>query len=176
MICEELVKCHAVYTAHTPQVHTGGLAMISEAEALAKYPGSVSYKNGDSAELNAEILALVLSGVKTVSCDAVAGFEQRGEEKPAPGRIDIALDWGGVPVAAVKTVAVDLIPFDEMSEDLVADQGEFRDLAHWRLGYETYLARAGVFDPQVVMLVERFEVVEVFRAWVSKAQPRRPMF
>lgn len=136
--------------------------MISLAEALGRYPGAVSFKYGDSSALNAEILALVLSGKKTVTCDAVAGFEQRGEAKPAVGRVDVALDWNGVPVAAVKTVAVNLLSFDEMTESMVADQGEFRDLAHWRAGYEAYLTRAGVFAPDVMMLVERFEVVEVF--------------
>ncbi len=136
--------------------------MMSEREALARHPDAVSFKYGDSGKLNAEILALVVTGAKTVTCDAVAGFEQRGEEKPVAGRVDVALDWDGVPVAAVKTVAVDLIRFDKMSEDMVADQGEFRDLAHWRSGYEAYLRRAGVFAPDVVMLVERFEVVEVF--------------
>jgi len=136
--------------------------MISEKEALARYPGAASFKYGDSSKLNAEILALVLAGTKTVTCDAVAGFEQRGEETPTVGRTDVALDWDGRPVAAVRTVAVDLIPFDQMSEDMVADQGEFRDLAHWRNGYEAYLTRAEVFTPDVVMLVERFEVVERF--------------
>ena len=136
--------------------------MVTQAEALARYPGAVSFKFGDGPKLNGEILDLVLSGKKTVTCDAVANFEQRGEAKPQPGRVDIALDWEGRPVAAVRTVAVELIPFDQMREDLVQDQAEFRDLAHWRAGYRAYLTRAQLFEPDVVMLVERFEVVERF--------------
>jgi uncharacterized protein YhfF len=135
---------------------------MTEAEALALYSGSVSFKFGDSAALNAEILALVLSGMKTVTCDALVNFEARGEPVPVVGRVDIALNWAGRPVAAVRTVEVLHVPFDQMSEGLVTDQGEFRDLADWRRGYEAYLTRAGVFAPDVVMLVERFEVVEVF--------------
>ncbi len=136
--------------------------MISQEDALAKYPGAVSFKFGDTPELNAEILELVLAGAKTVTCDAVASFEARGEEKPLAGRVDVALNWNGQAVAAVKTVAVDVIPFDQVNEDMVVDQGEFRDLAHWRKGYEAYLTRAGLFAPDVAMLVERFEVVERF--------------
>lgn len=135
---------------------------MCEKEAMAKYPGGVSFRYGDSAKLNAEILELVLTGKKTVTCGAVAGFEQDGEEKPVVGRIDIALNWEGAAVAAVRTVAVDVIAFDQMTEALVAPQGEFRDLAHWRAGYEAYLTRAGLFAPDVAMLVERFEVVERF--------------
>jgi uncharacterized protein YhfF len=89
-------------------------------------------------------------------------FEARGEPVPVVGRVDIALNWAGRPVAALRTVEVLHVPFDQMSEGLVTDQGEFRDLADWRRGYEAYLTRAGVFAPDVVMLVERFEVVEVF--------------
>lgn len=135
---------------------------VQAEQALAKYPGATPFKYGDSARLNAEILALVVSGAKTVSCDAVAGYAQRGEPQPVPGRVDVALDWDGNAVAAVRTLAVDVVPFDQMTEDRVADQGEFRDLAHWRAGYEAYLTRAGMFDRQVAMVVERFEVVEVF--------------
>jgi uncharacterized protein YhfF len=131
-------------------------------DALARYPGAQSYAFGDSATLNAEVLALVREGRKTVTCEALAAFEERGESLPQPGRIDIATDWSGRPVMALRTLTVQHLPFDEMTEDLVADQGEFRDLAEWRQGYQAYLTRSGYFAPDVMMLVERFEVVEVF--------------
>lgn len=149
---------HPPYTFDAPERRK----MLTEQEAIGRYPGAVSFKYGDSAALNAEVLALVLSGKKTVTCGAVAGFERDGEEKPVVGRVDIALDWDGNPVAAVRTVAVEVIPFDKMPEALIAPQGEFRDLAHWRAGYEAYLTRAGLFAPDVAILVETFEVVERF--------------
>jgi uncharacterized protein YhfF len=136
--------------------------MITEKEALARYPGAIAFKYGDGAALNAEILDLVKAGKKTVTCGALAGFEAANEPMPEVGRVDIALDWDGRAVMAIRTVAVDLIPFDQMPEGLVADQGEFRDLNHWRKGYTAFLTRAGLFEPDVMMLVERFEVVEVF--------------
>lgn len=136
--------------------------MINLQQALERYPGSISFKYGDSAALNAEILALVRHRQKTVTCDALAGFEARGEALPSVGRTDIALDWAGKPALAVRTVEVSYVPFDQMPKGLVADQGEFRDLAHWRLGYQSYLTRAGLFRNDVMMLVERFEVVEDF--------------
>ena len=136
--------------------------MISVPDALARFPGSSTFTFGDSHELNVKILRLVSNGFKTVSCDAVANFEQRGERMPEPGRVDIALHNNGLPVLAIRTVAVDLMRFDEMTEDLIADQGEFRDLAHWREGYEAYLTRAGVFAPDAMMVVERFEVADRF--------------
>lgn len=135
---------------------------MTEAEALARYPDAVSFKYGDSAALNAEILSLVRTGRKTVSCDALAAFEARGETLPKLGRVDIALNWSGVPVLAVRTVAVDYVPFDQVTEAMIPDQAEFRDLAHWRVGYQAYLSRSGHFAPDAMMLMERFEVVEDF--------------
>ncbi|MEQ6248361.1 ASCH domain-containing protein [Sulfitobacter sp. HNIBRBA3233] len=134
------------------------------ADAQARYPGSIGFRYGDSPTLNAEILALVRAGDKTVTCDAVASFEARGEPLPEAGRIDIATDWDGAPQLALRKLEVMRIPFDGMTEDLVRPQGEFRDLAQWRAGYEAYLTRAGAFAPDVPLLVERFEVVEDFAA------------
>ena len=131
-----------------------------EEAVAARYPGAVRFTFGDSAALNAEILALVRAGRKTVTCGELAAFEARGEPLTEPGRVDVALDWAGRPALALRTVAVEQIPFDQMTEDRVADQGEFRDLAHWRAGYEAYLRRAGHFAPDALMVVERFEVVQ----------------
>ena len=129
-------------------------------QALAKYPNAYPYPCGDSEQLNAEILAFMRSGVKTATCDAWAIYEDGTEDLPVIGRIDIALDWAGAPALATRTLSVDRIGFDLMDETRVAAQGEFRDLAHWRLGYEAYLTRTGRFSPNVDMLFERFEIVE----------------
>ena len=130
--------------------------------ARAKHEGAFAYLVGDSAALNAEILALKRSGVKTDTCDARAIDVDGTENLPVVGRMDIALDWEGRLALAARTLAVERIAFDQMDEVRVAQQGEFRDLAHWRLGYEAYLTRAGRFAPDVDMMFERFEIVEDF--------------
>ena len=130
--------------------------------ARACHPGARTFRFGDGPALNAEILALVRSGAKTESCDAAAAFARRGEPLPSPGRTDIALTGDGAPACAIRTIAVDRMPFDAMTEDRVAAQGEFRDLAHWRAGYTAYLRRAGLFAPDLEMVVETFELVETF--------------
>ena len=113
--------------------------MVTLAAAFAKCEGAFAYPVGDSAALNAEILALMRSGVKTGTCDAWAVYVDGTEELPVVGRVDIALDWEGRPALATRTLAVERITFDKMDEVRVAQQGEFRDLAHWSLGYEAYL-------------------------------------
>ena len=131
-------------------------------DALARHPGAVAFRFGDGPALNAEELALVLAGKKTVTCDALAGFAARGEAVPEAGRIDIACDWDWRPVCAIETVEVRVMPFEAMDEDMVPDQGEFADLADWRRGYRAYLERSVGFRPGIEMVVERFRVVEVF--------------
>lgn len=132
--------------------------------ALARHAGAVAFRFGDGPALNAEVLSLVIEGRKTVTCDAVAGFEARGEPLPEVGRVDIACDWSWRPVCAIRTVAVSIMAFDEMTDELVADQGEFADLDDWRQGYRAFLQRTVGFAPGIMMLVERFCVVEAF-AW-----------
>ena len=135
---------------------------MTMADTLARYPGASSFRFGDSRVLNAQILDVVRQGRKSVTCDAVANFARRGDPLPEPGRIDIALDWDGAPVLAIRTESVARMRLDAMTEDLVAAQGEFRDLDDWRAGYRAYLARAGLFTPDVELLVETFTCVEVF--------------
>ncbi len=130
-------------------------------EALARYPGAATFRPGDSAELNAEILFLVRSGRKTMTCDAWSAFGA-DEPLPEPGRIDIALDWSGRPAYAVETLRVEKIRFCDMTEDRIPAQGEFRDLPHWQEGYRAYLDRAGRFSPDIPMMVETFRLVEDF--------------
>ena len=94
--------------------------MVTLAAALAKYEGAFAYPVGDSAALNAEILALMRSGVKTGTCDAWAIYVDGTEELPVVGRVDIALDWEGRPALATRTLAVERIAFDKMDEVRVA--------------------------------------------------------
>lgn len=131
-------------------------------EALGRYPGAVAFKYGDSAALNAEIIQLVRAGRKTVTCDAWLAFAARNESLPKVGRTDIALDWAGAPQLAVRTVAVEKVAFCDVDAARIPPQGEFRDLDHWRAGYEAYLRRAGIFREDVDILLETFEVVEDF--------------
>ncbi|MEE4189655.1 MAG: ASCH domain-containing protein [Roseobacter sp.] len=130
-------------------------------EALRmRYRGAVTYTSGDSAALNAEILALMRQGRKTATCAAWETFGPDGETLPEPGRVDIALRWGGKPALAVRTLRVERVRFCDMDAAMIPPQGEFRDLAHWRAGYQAYFTRMGLFHPEMDLMVETFEVVE----------------
>ena len=138
------------------------MPVIPVSTALQRYPGARPFKFGDSNEINGPVIQLVRSGRKTVTCDAVDNFKKRGQPIPVADDISIALWNHGLPSVALRTVSVGLLPFDEMTEDLIRPQGEFSSLEDWQDSFEEYLTRAGVFTPNVLMVVETFEVIELF--------------
>ena len=136
--------------------------MISIPDALARFPGSSTFVFSETHDENVKLLRLVASGFKTVSCEAAAGFEQRGETPPAVGRVDVALHNNGLPVLAIRTVEVSEMRYDEMTEELVMDQGEFKNLYHWQETFKERMTAQGLFADDAVMLLERFEVADRF--------------
>jgi uncharacterized protein YhfF len=123
-------------------------------------PEAETFRFGDSARLCADILALVRAGKKTATCEAMRAYTQEGDALPVVGRRDVALNWDGTPALMLETVEVTTRRFDEMDEEFVAAQGEFRDLAHWREGYRAYFTRNGGFSEDMDLMCERFRVVE----------------
>lgn len=133
--------------------------MVTLQELVDQNPDSETFRFGDSKKLCEEILALVRSGKKTATCEALRVYGKGGDEMPAVGRRDIALEWDGRPAVMLETVEVSTRKFREMDAEFVAAQGEFRDLAHWREGYKAYFQRNGGFDDKMELMCERFRVV-----------------
>ncbi len=131
-------------------------------ELQKTYPGAVGFTLGDSRELNAELIALIRSGVKTATCGAARDFEEDDEDLPVEGRCDIALDWDGVPQLLVETVVVTRRRFCDVTEDFAVAEGE-GTYDDWRRGHEAYFGRNGGFDPEMELICERFRVVEDLR-------------
>ncbi len=77
---------------------------------------------GDSPRLCAELLALVRSGRKTATCEALRVFEAEPEAMPQVGRRDIALNWDGTPALEIETTEVTLCRFDEVTVWLRGNQ------------------------------------------------------
>jgi len=123
---------------------------------------------GDSPELADELLTLVLDGVKTGTAAAVWEYEAADEPLPRKGDLSIVLDGAGEPRVLIRTTQVETVPFDAVSAEHAAAEGEGdRSLEDWRAGHERYwrrtLAQIGrEFDPSMPVVCERFKVL--FRA------------
>ena len=134
--------------------------MAELAEILAKYPGAEAFKYGEGPGLSARRLALVAEGQKTATCGALRDFEA-GEAMPEAGRRDVALHWDGRPAIVIETVSVQQMRYCDVPEAFALAEGENEDLAGWRADHRAYFARNGGFDPEMMLVCERFRVVEV---------------
>ena len=81
-----------------------------------KYMGAFAYPVGDSEASNAQILALMGSRVKTGVCDSWSIYEDQTEDLRVVGSVDIALNWGGAPAIAIRTLSVERIVFGQPSK------------------------------------------------------------
>ena len=124
------------------------------------YPGAGTFKFGDSAGMCDRLNALVRSGQKTASCDALANYQTEPEAMPKLGRCDIATDWDGVPALVIRTVRLEQMRFCDVSQEVAISEGENSNLAGWQEDHNAFFERNGGFDPMMMLLFESFEIVE----------------
>lgn len=131
-------------------------------EVLARYPGAVTFKFGDSSQLCADLIELVRAGVKTATCGALRDFGEGGEAPPVVGRQDIVLNWDGTPALVVETLDVSTRRFCDMDEDFALAEGENDTIEGWVRDHRAYFERNGGWEPEMMLICERFRMVEDF--------------
>ncbi|WBU65323.1 ASCH domain-containing protein [Paracoccus aerodenitrificans] len=122
---------------------------------------TVSFKFGDSRELNSALLELVRTGAKTATCGALRDFQNKGEALPRVGRRDVALDWDGNPALLIETVEVTIRRFCDIPEEFALAEGE-GDYDAWRQAHIDFFTRNGGFHPEMDLVCERFRLVETY--------------
>ena len=129
-------------------------------DVKAKYPGAQTFRFGDGPRMCAELLALVRAGKKTATCGALRDFGEGGEAMPVVGRRDISLEWDGAPAVVIETVSVEQMRYCDVPEDFALAEGENDSLEGWRADHKGYFERNGGFDPEMMLVCERFRLVE----------------
>ena len=123
-----------------------------------KYRGLRSFAFGDSPHLADELLGLVLKGIKTATCST--------EDEPntsTPGERWIVLDGSGNPRCVIETTEVSYRRFGDVDAAFAHEEGEGdRSLAYWRQAHRNYFGRLGRFSEDMMLMCERFRLVEVF--------------
>jgi len=124
----------------------------------AKYQGLRSFAFGDGPDLADELLDLVMKGVKTATCST--------EDEPnisTPGEQWLVLDGAGAPRCVIESTEVTYRRYNEMDAAFAYDEGEGdRSLDYWRNAHRTYFGRQGKFREDMMLMCERFRLVEVF--------------
>ena len=112
-----------------------------------------------------ELVELVLAGRKRATAGALWSYEAEDEPLPRAGDFSVITDWSGAARCIIRTVTVEVVAFDAVSEEFAAAEGEGDcSLAFWRDAHRAAFSReleASGRSPQPDMPVvcERFEVV-----------------
>lgn len=118
---------------------------------------------GDTPEMADELLQLVLDGKKTATVSVIL------EDDPIPQIDDVSLvlDGRGKPACEIKTKFVELLPFEELTWEMVKLEGEDETFEQWKSGNIRYWKRDAQkrgyeFSEQITMAFEIFEIHKVF--------------
>lgn len=120
---------------------------------------------GDSDRMADELAQLVLAGVKRATASLAWTYEFEKRSPPAPGDLSIVKASSGVPLCIIETTAVDAVPFERVTAEFAATEGEDDGtLESWRRGHAAFFerecARIGRQpDPRMVVLCECFRVI-----------------
>ena len=127
-----------------------------------KYAHLQRWSFGDNPKLADELLALVLIGRKTASCGALWQYEQESWPVPKPGDLAIVLDGAQKPRCVLETTGAEVKRFDEVDAQFAHDEGEGdQSYAWWRNAHEEYFKRQGPFSPDMLVVCERFRLIEI---------------
>lgn len=111
-----------------------------------------------------ELLRLVLIGQKKATASSLHSFELSGEPVPKVGDFSIVTDWDGIPRCVIKTTAVMILPFSEITYDIAKREGEDDTLVSWQKGHIKYFKEEGKilgyeFTEDLPVVFEDFEIV-----------------
>ena len=123
-----------------------------------RYPQLRRFAFGDNPALADQLLELVITGFKTATCST--------EDEPNTSTLGerwIVLDGRGEPRCVIETTEVTYRRFNEVDASFARDEGEGdRSLAYWRDAHRAYFGRLGRFNEDMMLMCERFHLVEVF--------------
>lgn len=128
-----------------------------------KYPGAFCWSFGDSPAMADELAALVIAGKKRGTCGS---FESYQREAPAvtPGAHHIVLNGSGEPVCVIRTLALRIIRFNDITPELAAMEGEGDlSLQYWQQEHQAFFEREGTWSPEMELVYEEFTVIDVAR-------------
>ena len=120
---------------------------------------------GDNEEMANSLADLVLAGTKRATAGLLWSFENEGKALPQPGDFSVVTSWAGSPLCVIETVQVDIVPFNEVTAEFAAVEGEGDgSLEYWRQehasSFSRECARTGrVFNESTLVACERFRIV-----------------
>lgn len=90
-----------------------------------------------------ELLRLVLKGKKRATSSSLTAYKIDGDALPVKGQYSIVTDWDGIPRCVIKTTAVRVLPFRDITFELAAKEGEDASLEEWREKHVSFFTEEG---------------------------------
>lgn len=140
------------------------LATLTETERQAIPQTNAECFCADEYNAN-ECARLVNIGQKTASCSLKEGWEFDNEPLPEVGALTVVLSWAEEPVCIIKVTEVSICPFNEVTADFAAAEGEGDGSYEWWRNahiefFTQYAQTIGVkFTETSLLVLERFEKV-----------------
>ncbi len=112
-----------------------------------------------------KLAGLVVKGIKTATCSALALYEAEGEEIPKEGDYSVILNADGDAVCIIQTTKIYLSSFNDVTADHAFKEGEGdRSLDYWRRVHEEFFTEELAeinrsFDENMMLICEEFKVV-----------------
>ncbi|MGN0688729.1 MAG: tRNA (guanosine(37)-N1)-methyltransferase TrmD [Oscillospiraceae bacterium] len=90
-----------------------------------------------------ELLRLVMRGKKRATSSSLAAYDTEGDKLPVRGQYSIVTDRDGVPRCVIRTTAVRVLPFREVTFELASKEGEDASLEDWQRSHEEFFSEEG---------------------------------
>lgn len=96
----------------------------------------------DNEEDANDLVDLVLCQTKRATASLYLAYEYENEEVPKVGNTSIITDWCGIAKCIIETIKIDIVPYNEVSEEFAATEGEGdKSLDDWRRAHWSYFSR-----------------------------------
>lgn len=112
-----------------------------------------------------ELATLVKKGVKRGTTSLYYSYQLENEPLPKIGQHNIILNWDGIAQCIIKTVDIEIIPFNEVSEEFAEIEGEGdASLDYWKkvhkIAFDNELKSTDQeFSEDMLVICETFDVV-----------------
>jgi len=120
---------------------------------------------GDTVEMQNNLCALVLGGIKRATASLARYYEPDGDPLPKPGDIVIVLDGLGMPQGIIEIIWVGRVAFNAVDAQFAADEGEGDgSLAYWISEHSAFFGRqlaaeGACFSETDEVVLERFRMI-----------------
>jgi uncharacterized protein YhfF len=127
-----------------------------------KYQGYYHFELSE--RLANELLNLVLIGQKKATASSYDSFHLLNERIPEVGDLNIITDFHNNPKCVVETTNITILPYKELTFDIVKREGEDDTLESWRKGHEKFFRAEGkelgyAFSDDMKIVFEDFKVI-----------------